>query len=285
MPNQIALGFDTDIYPGDLAMEKWIKGNPAPTGTVASETLFQFTGYYLKSPCHHDTSWLGRWKTLTDLGWGLAVVYVGQQAAEAKCCSQNTLTVDQGKVDATDAAQAAAKEGLPAETIIFLDIERVDVLSPDLISYASSWFLALIEQGQYKPGLYCHVHNATPLWTALKEAYSSRKLSEAPRLWVVGGHIRYPFQCTPSASAMNVDGVACVDYDLPGPGESGMPDASLWQVQCDTHQVCGGVRLSIDVNVAALADPSNVLVASGKSAPVIPQIVTDYRSADDRMSC
>ena len=63
------LGFDTGTYPGDNAMLAWRTGG-AP---------YEWTGYYLPSPCHPDEGWSGKRTTLTEMGYGLAVVYVGQQ--------------------------------------------------------------------------------------------------------------------------------------------------------------------------------------------------------------
>jgi hypothetical protein len=63
------LGFDTSKYPGDEAMQAW-----------RADGDYEWVGYYLPdAPCHKDTSWAGRRQTLSQMGWGLAVVYVGQQ--------------------------------------------------------------------------------------------------------------------------------------------------------------------------------------------------------------
>jgi hypothetical protein len=63
------MGFDTGTYPGDAAMRAWRTGG-AP---------YEWTGYYLPAPCHPDAGWTGRRQTLTAMGYGLAVIYVGQQ--------------------------------------------------------------------------------------------------------------------------------------------------------------------------------------------------------------
>ncbi|MEP6731867.1 MAG: glycoside hydrolase domain-containing protein [bacterium] len=63
------LGFDTGTYPGDKAMLAWRTGG-AP---------YEWTGYYLPSPCHPDEGWSGKREALTSMGYGLAVIYVGQQ--------------------------------------------------------------------------------------------------------------------------------------------------------------------------------------------------------------
>jgi len=63
------LGFDTYGYPGDAVMRAWRH----------EEVPYEWVGYYLPSPCHKDESWSGKRERLTDMGWGMAVVYVGQQ--------------------------------------------------------------------------------------------------------------------------------------------------------------------------------------------------------------
>ena len=62
------LGFDTSKYPGDDAMKAW-----------RDDGSYEWVGYYLPSaPCHRDASWAGKREQLSQMGWGLAGVYVGQ---------------------------------------------------------------------------------------------------------------------------------------------------------------------------------------------------------------
>lgn len=63
------LGFDTFAYPGDDAMRAWL----------TADKPYSWVGYYLSAPCHNDASWEGKRETLADMGWGMAVIYVGQQ--------------------------------------------------------------------------------------------------------------------------------------------------------------------------------------------------------------
>jgi len=60
-------GFDTSIYPDDATMSAWVK--PA--------SPYEWVGYYLQAPCHRDPSWMDKRVTLTSMGWGLAVLFVG----------------------------------------------------------------------------------------------------------------------------------------------------------------------------------------------------------------
>jgi len=62
------LGFDTFAYPGDDAMRAWLTADK-----------YRWVGYYLPAPCHNDDSWAGKRNTLSSMGWGMAVIYVGQQ--------------------------------------------------------------------------------------------------------------------------------------------------------------------------------------------------------------
>jgi guanyl-specific ribonuclease Sa len=64
------MGFDTYTYPGDEVMRAWRH----------ADVPYEWVGYYLPSaPCHKGSSWGGKRETLAALGWGVAVVYVGQQ--------------------------------------------------------------------------------------------------------------------------------------------------------------------------------------------------------------
>src|SRR2546430_5789447 len=63
------LGFDTFAYPGDDAMRAWL----------TADKPYRWVGYYLSAPCHNDDSWVGKRDTLSSMGWGMAVVYAGQQ--------------------------------------------------------------------------------------------------------------------------------------------------------------------------------------------------------------
>src|SRR5918999_1368235 len=65
------LGFDTYSYPGDEVKHAWRE----------ADVPYEWVGYYLPSaPCHKGTSWGGKRQTLASMGWGVAVIYVGQQA-------------------------------------------------------------------------------------------------------------------------------------------------------------------------------------------------------------
>lgn len=222
-------GFDTRDYPGDGVMARWREHSP-----------YRWVGYYLPAPCYTGTSWVGRRATLERLDWGIAVLYVGEQdwqamgtppattdsaaAADPRCTSGN-LTADNGSAHARDALERTAGEGFPAGTTIFLDVERVNEVSPRLAEYVAAWARTVARDGRYPPGLYAHGRNAAAL-VEVAEAAAGRTVP----LWV--------------ASSRGFDVTAA-------PAESGHPRAVIWQGAFDREERWGDVSLNIDVNVAA----------------------------------
>src|SRR5919107_2097020 len=115
------MGFDTHTYPGDKTMAAWKAAPGAP---------YKWVGYYLPAPCHRDKSWSGKRLTLVEMGWGLAVVYVGQQTwgrnprplsakrmaallKSGKSCNADLITAERGRTDGDDAIVATEREGFP----------------------------------------------------------------------------------------------------------------------------------------------------------------------------
>src|SRR5690606_13546238 len=113
-------GFDTWRYPGDDVIRAWRDSSP-----------YRWIGYYLPSPCHRDSSFVGTRERLASAGWGIAILYVGQQLFEGQTpaeidettlCSSQLLTAERGAVDARDAIALAQAEGFPTGSIVYLDI-------------------------------------------------------------------------------------------------------------------------------------------------------------------
>jgi hypothetical protein len=232
-------GFDTRDYPGDETMRRWFDASP-----------YRWVGYYLPGPCFTGTPWTGRRPALRQTGWGFAVLYVGEQdwsamrpapadtvpVAEpgARCTTAN-LTADNGAAHAAAAEEAATADGFPEGTAIFLNVERVEHVSPALASYVRSWFATLLDRARYTPGLYAHDLNAAELYAILAEEFARHGRVERPPLWV--------------ARQAGFDPAR-------SPTESGHAMASVWQGQFDVRETWDDVTLNIDVNVANSADPS-----------------------------
>jgi len=232
-------GFDTRDYPGAQVMRAW-----------SAESPYRWVGFYLPAPCYTGTGWVGQREALREIGWGLAVLYVGEQdwaamrplaqdtvpvAAPGARCTRANLTEGHGTRHAAEAEAAAAADGFPAGSAIFLNVERVEQVSPELRTYVRSWVRALLERGRYVPALYAHDHNARELYALLAEEFARQGRAERPRLWVARG----------------------AGFDLRrSPPESGHPFATAWQGRFDIPEAWGGTTLNIDVNVADSADPS-----------------------------
>lgn len=235
------LGFDTHSYPGDRAMQ-------------AFRATYDWVGFYLPAPCHRETSWSGRRTTLARMGYGVAVIYVGQQtwsdhqpmsraeqaAAKARGaqCLPEFVSGPRGHAEANDAIARTAAEGFPAGTVIYLDLERMQVVPQKMRDYYREWTARVLEDGRYVPGVYVHTFNANLVYRDLRGVYASAGVHVDPPFWVAGGR---GFRRDVS------------------PADVGHTFAHAWQGVLDVVERRNGFKLPIDVNVAAVPSPSGVL--------------------------
>jgi Domain of unknown function (DUF1906) len=248
-------GFDTGLYPGDDALRAWRQSSP-----------YVWIGYYLPAPCRRDVSWSGKRDRLIAMGWGTAVIYLGQQdwaaapgrapaapdtaartdsAASAQtppaalsappACSASNLSSGRGATEAADAAAKAAAEGFPAGTVIYLDVERVTAVSPALQAYVRAWVAGVLADGRFVPGIYCPRLNADALRTAAVAAYADRGRAGEPPFWIA------------SSGGFSLE---------QSPRGVGLDYAKVWQGRLDVAESWGGVTLTIDANVAESRSPS-----------------------------
>jgi len=240
------LGFDTHTYPGDAKMKAWRSAPNAP---------YRWVGYYLPSaPCHKSTSWSGKRQTLVDMGWGLAVVYVGQQtwnrtpraltpaqmAAQKKkgvTCNANFLSAQQGSAEAVDAIAKTRAEGFKPGSVIFLDIERMERIPSRMRDYYKGWVATVLTDGTYRPGVYVHSHNAKDVYADVKSLFDAAGVKEEPRFWVA------------SARDFSAD---------KAPAEVGHEFAGMWQGVIDVVRRVADIALPIDINVSNWQSPSDV---------------------------
>ena len=258
-------GFDTSIYPGDAAMSAWLR--PA--------SPYEWVGYYLQAPCHRDASWMGKRAALASMGWGLAVIFVGQQtfdglpfmdvpsersalvtpdslpAARAGImvsptraelesavvtCSRTLLSTEQGSIDAIDAVTKTASDGFPNGTVIFLDIEHMNVIPASMDAYDRAWVQQVLADGRYRPGIYVSKSNAAAIYEGVRRAYTDMNASGSALFWVT------------SSAGFSLDKT---------PEQVGFPFASVWQGMLNVTQTWNGISINIDVDVAAMPSPSN----------------------------
>ncbi|MBA3342606.1 MAG: DUF1906 domain-containing protein [Gemmatimonadaceae bacterium] len=246
-------GFDTSIYPGDAAMRAWLNpGSP-----------YEWVGYYLPAPCHRDITWSGKRPALTAMGWGLAVIYVGQQTFEGipaisvapqayatrsiaratinedrtiePTCSRTLLTRAQGITDANDAIAKTLLEGFPAGTTIFLDIEYMTTIPASMEAYYRAWVERVLADGKFRPGIYAHRFNALSIYAGASEAYRAAGSVSQPAFWIA-----------------STAGFALGKH----PTDTGFDFAVAWQGILDTPQTWNGHTINIDVNVASSRSPS-----------------------------
>ena len=259
------LGFDTNVYPGDNAMDAWKRSGE-----------YEWVGYYLSAPCHKDGSWAGKRQRLVDNGWGLAVIYVGQQtwgqsyapttvkrvvvskksksskhkhrvtrtmtrrtvtpvAKTGDGCSASYVGAAQGKIDARDAIAQAGHEGFASGTVLFLDVEHMDRIPQRMRDYYRAWTSAVLADGQYRPGIYAHTKNAGTIYDDVSDVYDQAGRDDDPPFWIAG------------SSGFSPDRV---------PTDVGHAFASVWQGVLDVVRTHNGVRLPIDISVASVASPS-----------------------------
>lgn len=236
------LGFDTYAYPGDRTMARWKESSP-----------YEWVGYYLPAPCHGGNTWVGKRERLQEMGWGMAVIYVGQQTwdghkqpsaaqvARARRdgtleCHKSLLTGPQGDHEARDAIARTASEGFARGSVIFLDVEYMDQTPASMRRYVRAWTERVITDGRYRPGVYVHTRNAQVIYDEVKAIYARHGVTEEPPFWIAGGG-RFDTKKVPT--------------------DVGHRFAGVWQGILDVHRTHAGIKLYIDVNVAAVPSPSS----------------------------
>jgi len=236
------VGFDTHTYHGTMVMHTW-KETPG--------TPYSWVGYYLPSPCHDDKSWVGKRDTLQKMGWGLAIIYVGQQtwgktpraltSSQASLlrrrtdCSADLISADEGTRNADEAVARAFGEGFAKGVVIFLDIERMETIPPAMRDYYRAWTARMLANGSYRPGIYAHQHNAEEIFNDVSDVFRAAGKTEKPRMWIAGGK----------------------GFDVGrAPQDVGFAFAGVWQGLIDIARSVAEVRLPVDLNVASWASPS-----------------------------
>ena len=236
------VGFDTHTYPGTRIMKVWKETPGSP---------YKWVGFYLPSPCHADKSWSGKRDTLEAMGWGMAVVYVGQQtwgrkprnlsAAQLAAlrrhndCSADFVSAAEGRANADDATTRIAAEHFAEGAVVFLDLERMETIPPAMRDYYKAWVARMLELGKYRPGIYAHQHNAGQIFSDVDSVFKAAGKTETPRFWIAGGKDFH-------------EGRA--------PQDVGFAFAGVWQGVIDVARSVAQIKLPVDVNVAAWASPS-----------------------------
>jgi hypothetical protein len=245
---QSYLGFDRNDYPGDQNLK------------ILRQT-FSYSGYWLNNPPGATSNgWAGKRPVLESAGFGFLVLFNGRLDKELK---RSATTLAQS--DAQAAVVAARREGFPAHTIIFLDVEEGGRMLPEQKAYVYGWVDAVNASG-FRAGVYCsgipaREDRKTTIITAedLRANAQGRKIA----YWVTND------VCPPSPG--------CAVPKALQAGESGVAFAEAWQfvqsprrrdfaAMCRNYNPDGNCyppgidpasHLHVDVNTATSADPSD----------------------------
>ncbi|MDP9339619.1 MAG: DUF1906 domain-containing protein [Acidobacteriota bacterium] len=250
-PRNAYLGFDRDVYPGDSAFP------------ILRKT-FAFTSYWLSPPpAEKTTTWVGKRDLLRQSGFGFLVLYRGRDSREFVTASDGP---SKGTLDAQTAAAAAKKQGFPAGTIIFLDIEEGGRLPPAYHAYLHAWVDVLARNG-YRAGVYCSgMPVKEPGGVIILTADDIRANAGARDL----AFFVYNDTCPPSPGCS-------FPGNAPSPAQSGVSYAHAWQfaqsprrkefaASCPRGYHANGncygpgdtsFAWDLDVDTASSADPSN----------------------------
>jgi hypothetical protein len=246
---QSYLGFDRNQYPGDQNLE------------ILRHT-FSYTGFWLNNPPGENTnSWVGKRQVLQSAGFGFLVLFNGRLDKQLR---HNPAAL--GQTDGQAAVTSAQREGFPAQTIIFLDIEEGGRMLPEQKAYIYAWVDAVNAAG-FRAGVYCsgiaarEDKNTTVVTaTDIRDNAQGRKIA----YWVTND------VCPPSPGCSFAS-------PPPRPANSGVDFADVWQfaqsprrrdfaAQCHNYNRDGNCyplginpagRLHVDVNTATSPGPSS----------------------------
>jgi len=248
-PGKFFLGFDRNDYPGDDAMKLFRKD-------------FSFTSYWLGNPPgDKSNSWSGKRELLHSQGWGFLPLFNGPPSRQLR---DEASAQRRAAKDVAAAVASARREGFPAGTVIFLDIEEGGRLPSTYMSYLKHWVADLAAAG-FRVGVYC---SGIPVdegeGRSIITADFIRDQIKPTELiyWVFND------SCPPSPGCLTPS-------ELPAPSKSGVAYAQVWQFvrsprDNETARHCRGYakdgncyaafdtahKFHLDLNVATSADPS-----------------------------
>ncbi|HEX2723603.1 MAG TPA: glycoside hydrolase domain-containing protein [Gemmatimonadaceae bacterium] len=274
------LGFDTYAYPGDEAMLAW-RQDGAP---------YEWVGYYLPSaPCHKGHSWSGKRETLADMGWGVAVIYVGQQVwsgtprqriVKTKWVTKRVKQVRRVK---GRRVTRTVKRRVPVKVVTYARAERGQSCSTHLVSAArgrkdaDDAIARAVKEGFPRATVvFLDIERMDKVPSAMRDYYKAwtRRVIEegtyrpgyyvhsynaklihrdVSSVFIDAGRLDQPPFWIASGRGFSED---------KEPHEVGHEFASVWQGILDVVRTHNGFELPIDVNVAAVPSPSAAEFAS-----------------------
>ena len=272
------LGFDTFSYPGDDAMRAWL----------TADKPYRWVGYYLSAPCHTDDSWVGKRETLSNMGWGMAVIYVGQQTwgrtpgQKVAVTRYITKRVKQVKTRNGKRVVRYVNKRVPVRVLVVPRASKGASCSTQFVSAArgttdANDAIAKTAAEGFARGtvIFLDIERMESVPTAMRDyyrAWTERVLEDGrfrPAYYAHSFNANLIYRDVKQVLAS-----AGVSADPPfwiasergfsidkAPEEVGHAFAQVWQGLLDVVETHNGVRLPIDVNVGRLPSPSEVYPA------------------------
>jgi len=273
------LGFDTYAYPGDDAMLAW-RDDSVP---------YEWVGYYLPSPCHRSDSWSGKRERLTNMGWGLAVIYVGQQTwadAPPKKIVTTKYVTKRVKVVTHSHGKRITKyvrKRVPIKVVTYSRAQKGSNCSGKLVSGArgtrdANDAIARTAAEGFARGsvIFLDLERMQSVPQSMRDyykAWTARVLADGryrPGYYVHNHNAALVYRdvstvfvsaAITSPPQFWISGSSGFSEDA-NPVEVGHSFANVWQGALDVVQTHNGVKLPIDVNVASVPSPSSHEYAS-----------------------
>jgi hypothetical protein len=266
------LGFDTGTYPGDNAMLAWRTGG-AP---------YEWTGYYLPSPCHPDEGWSGKREVLTSMGYGLAVIYVGQQTWGRRPGAPHLVPV-QVSTRVKQHVGRGSNRHTVWRTITRTVLRRAPAPAPDATCNADfvnaargvrdgADAAARTAQDGFAKGttIFLDLERMDVLHPVMRDYYKAwvrTVLADGryrPGIYVhtfnantVYGDVKSVYRAAGIAREPPFWVAKSAGFDVTKlPSEVGHAFAAVWQGVLDVEQTWNGHKIPIDVNVSATKNPS-----------------------------
>ena len=269
------LGFDTYSYPGDAAMAAW-RDESVP---------YEWVGYYLEAPCHKDASWSGKRQKLTDLGWGLAVIYVGQQTWGGTPGKPRVRTryitryvTQTVRVRGRRVKKRVAKK-IPIRVVVEPRARSGSTCNKELVSDARGTAdgedaIARAEAEGFPPGttIFLDIERMDFVPGRMRDyyrAWTKRVLDDGryrPGYYAHKANAQliyddaigvYTLEGKRGKPAFWISGGSGFSPDESAPTDVGHAFANVWQGVLDVARTHNGIALPIDINVARFSSPSD----------------------------
>jgi len=257
------LGFDTFTYPGDDAMRAWL----------TADKPYKWVGYYLTAPCHTDSSWEGKRETLARMGWGTAVIYVGQQTwgrtPGAKVAVTRYVTKRVRHIRTRNGKRVVSyvTKRVPVRVYVTPRASRNASCSTQFVNAARGTLdandaIAKTAAEGFAKGtvIFLDIERMDAVPEAMRDYYRAWTARVAEDGRFQPAYYAHSF----NANLVYSDSVAPPFWISSGrgfaedklPSDVGHAFAQVWQGVLDVVETHNGVRIPIDVNVADVPSPS-----------------------------